>query len=167
MSEVVKTIFKSGGTCFPVVNGEGRMTGIISANDIRDGMSKEGLPHEVLAKDLVNPGLVPVFWRDTLKVALDKMEKMQMDALPVVHEESPDQIATMLSKNDILSNLQSMRIQRIMRSFPGILLERFPKPRSIQTAEEMYYFNKEAKTLALGGLPGLRGDILLPVTNLI
>ncbi|MGA9458257.1 MAG: chloride channel protein [Desulfobaccales bacterium] len=101
--EVVKTIFKSGGTCFPVVNGEGRMTGIISANDIRDGMSKESPPREVLAKDLVNPGLVPVFWRDTLKVALDKMEKMQMDALPVVHEESPDQIATMLAKNDIVT----------------------------------------------------------------
>lgn len=54
-----------------------------------------------------------------------------------------------------------------MKSFPGLLLDRFPKPRLIQTAEEMYYFNKEAKTLALGGLSGLRGDILLPVTNLI
>ena len=101
--EVVKTIFKSGGTCFPVVNEEGRMTGIISANDIRDAISKEGLSHEVLAQDLVNPGIVPVFWHDSLKDALDKMEKMQMDSLPVVHEESPDQIATMLSKNDILS----------------------------------------------------------------
>ncbi len=101
--EVVKTIFKSGGTCFPVVNGEGRMTGIISANDVRDAISKEGLSHEVLAQDLVNPGIVPVFWHDSLKDALDKMEKMQMDSLPVVHEESPDQIATMLSKNDILA----------------------------------------------------------------
>lgn len=46
---------------------------------------------------------MPVFWHDSLKDALDKMEKMQMDSLPVVHEESPDQIATMLSKNDILA----------------------------------------------------------------
>ena len=68
------------------------MTGIISANDIRDSISKESLPPEVLAKDLANPGIVPVFSHDTLKDALDKMEKMQMDSLPVVHEESPTRL---------------------------------------------------------------------------
>jgi CIC family chloride channel protein len=106
--ELVKIILKSGGTCFPVVNPEGRMTGIISANDIRETILEESLAHLVVAQDLANPGIVPIFWRDTLEDALDKMLALQMDELPVVREESPDIIATMISKQDILSYYHSV-----------------------------------------------------------
>ena len=107
-NELVEFIFKSGHTCFPVVNEEGRMTGIISANDVHDKIIQETPSHLVLAKDLANPGIVPIFWRDTLEDALDKMVALQMDALPVVHEESPDIVATMISKHDILSFYHSV-----------------------------------------------------------
>jgi len=37
----------------------------------------------------------------------------------------------------------------------------------IQTSEEMHYFDKNAKTSTLGGLLGLRGDILFLIKNLM
>jgi CIC family chloride channel protein len=107
-SELVKVILKSGNTCFPVVGQEGRMTGIISVNEIREILFEESLSHLVVAKDISNPGIVPILWRDTLEDALDKMVELQMDELPVVHEESPDIIATMISKQDILSYYHSV-----------------------------------------------------------
>ncbi len=110
-NELVEVILKSGHTCFPVVNKEGRMTGILSANDVYNKISEEKPSHLVLAKDLANSGIVPVFWRDTLEDALDKMEALQMDALPVVHEESPDMVATMISKHDILKFYHSVEFK--------------------------------------------------------
>jgi CIC family chloride channel protein len=107
-SELVKVILKSGNTCFPVVGQEGRMTGIISVNEIREILFEESLSHLVVAKDISNPGIVPILWSDTLENALDKMVELQMDELPVVHEESPDIIATMISKQDILSYYHSV-----------------------------------------------------------
>jgi CIC family chloride channel protein len=107
-NELVEVILKSGHTCFPVVNEDGRMTGIISANDVHDKIFQETPSHLVFAKDLANPDIVPIFWHDTLEGALDKMVALQMDALPVVHEESPDIVATMISKHDILSFYHSV-----------------------------------------------------------
>lgn len=100
--ELVKIILKSGNTCFPVIGQQGRMTGIISANDIRETIF-EKRSHLFVAKDLTKPGLVPIFWQDTLEDALDKMVAMQMDELPVVHIESPDIIASLISRHDILN----------------------------------------------------------------
>ncbi len=37
----------------------------------------------------------------------------------------------------------------------------------MQTSEEMDYFNKDAQTSTLGGLLGLRGDVLFIVKNLM
>ncbi|MGD0826459.1 MAG: chloride channel protein [Desulfobaccales bacterium] len=107
-NELVEVILKSGHTCFPVVNEDGRMTGIISANDVHDKIFQETPSHLVFAKDLANPDIVPIFWHDTLEGALDKMVALQMDALPVVHEESPDIVATMISKHDILTFYHSV-----------------------------------------------------------
>jgi CIC family chloride channel protein len=107
-SQLVKIILKSGNTCFPVVDREGRMIGIISTNDIRETIFEDSLSHLVVAKDIANPGIMPIFWGDTLEDALDKMGELQMDELPVVHEESPDIIATMISKQDILSYYHSV-----------------------------------------------------------
>jgi CIC family chloride channel protein len=39
---------------------------------------------------------------DSLQTALDKMAQMNVDELPVVEEDDPDRVVTMISKKDII-----------------------------------------------------------------
>jgi CIC family chloride channel protein len=106
-ADLVQTVTKSPDIYFPVINGKGEMTGILSVNDIRESMFEEGLSHLVVAKDVATPNVVRVFPKDSLQDALDKMNTLQVDELPVVKEEAPNDIVGMLGKRDIISYYHS------------------------------------------------------------
>jgi CIC family chloride channel protein len=101
--ELVQTVTRSSQTYFPLVNTTGAMTGILSINDIREIMFEETVAQLIVAKDVATPNVVRVFWDDSLQEALDKMALIQVDELPVVREEHPDEIVTMIAKRDIIS----------------------------------------------------------------
>lgn len=102
-SDLVQTISKSSNSYFPVINLKGEMTGILSVNDIREIMFEEGVGHLIVAKDVASPDVVRVFPADSLQEALDKMNSIQVDELPVVKKEAPNDIVGMLTKRDIIS----------------------------------------------------------------
>ena len=106
-ADLVQTVSKSLNIYFPVVNLKGEMTGILSINDIREIMFEEGLSHLIVAKDVATPNVVRVFLHDSLQEALDKMNSLQVDELPVVKTEAPNDIVGMLSKRDIISYYHS------------------------------------------------------------
>lgn len=101
--ELVKIVTASKDYHFPVTNGAGRMTGIISINDIREMMLEDSLANLIVAKDLATPNVVRVFLDESLADALDKMAQINVDELPVVAREQPDTIITIISKRDIIS----------------------------------------------------------------
>jgi CIC family chloride channel protein len=103
----VQIMSKSPNIYFPVVNLRGEMTGILSINDIREIMFEAGVNHLILARDVATPNVVRVFLSDSLQEALDKMNSIQVDELPVVKEEAPDDIVGMVSKRDIISYYHS------------------------------------------------------------
>jgi CIC family chloride channel protein len=110
-ADLVQTVTKSSNIYFPVINLNGEMTGILSINDIREIMFEEGVSHLIVAKDVASPNVVRVFPTDSLQEALDKMNTMQVDELPVVKEGAPNDIVGMLTKRDIISYYHS-RTQR-------------------------------------------------------
>ena len=79
------------------------MTGILSINDIREFMFEESFNHLIVARDVATPHVERVLWKDTLQQALDKMAALNVDELPVVHEEARDEIVTMITKRDIIN----------------------------------------------------------------
>ncbi len=101
--QLVRTMVNSREIYFPVVNREGRMTGILSINDIREFMFEESINHLILARDVATPNVERVFWHDTLQQALDKMAALNVDELPVMREEARDEIVTMITKRDIIN----------------------------------------------------------------
>jgi CIC family chloride channel protein len=101
--ELVKIVTASEDYHFPVVNGDGRMTGIISMNDIRGMMLEESIANLIVAKDVATPNVVRVFLGESLAEALEKMAQINVDELPVVSEAEPEKIITLLSKRDIIS----------------------------------------------------------------
>ncbi len=92
---------------FPVVDLAGKMTGILSINDIREVMFEESVRHLIVAKDVATPNVVRVFGENSLQEALDKMILLNVDELPVVRQEAPDEIIAMISKRDIIGYYHS------------------------------------------------------------
>jgi CIC family chloride channel protein len=109
--DLLHTVTHSADIYFPVVNTKGEMTGILSINDIRAIMFEETVAQLIVAKDVATPNVVRVFWDESLQEALEKMAVIQVDELPVVREEHPNEIVTMISKRDIISyyHAQSMK----------------------------------------------------------
>ena len=101
--QLIRTMGNSREIYFPVVNREGHMTGILSINDVREFMFEESINHLILARDVATPNVVTVLWNDTLQEALDKMAAINVDELPVVREEAPHEIVTMITKRDIIN----------------------------------------------------------------
>jgi CIC family chloride channel protein len=101
--EMVRMMVASRDIYFPVVNREGKMTGILSINDVREFMFEESFDHLILAGDVATPNVERALWNDTLQQTLDKMAALNVDELPVVREESRDEIVTMITKRDIIN----------------------------------------------------------------
>jgi CIC family chloride channel protein len=100
---LVRLVTASQNAYFPVIDSQGKLTGILSINDIREFLFEESLAKVVVARDVANPSVVTVSLHESLQSALDKMTRINVDELPVTREESPDQIAGMISKRDIIS----------------------------------------------------------------
>jgi CIC family chloride channel protein len=105
--ELVKKVINAPDSYFPVVNNDGRMIGILSINDIREVLFEDSLNHLIRASDVATHQVEKVFLDDTLQVALDKMASLQVDELPVVRRQSPEEIVTMISKREIISYYHS------------------------------------------------------------
>ena len=78
---------------FPVVDDEGRLTGIISMTDLRQAMAETSLHGLLVAKDIANAGVATVSMDDSLNTALQLMASLDVRELPVVTEENPDHVA--------------------------------------------------------------------------
>ena len=100
--ELVKTVTRSGESHFPVVDRSGKMTGILSINDVRSVLFEDTVDRLIVARDVATPNVVRVFWNDTLQEALEKMAAINVDELPVASEERPDEIVAMISKREIV-----------------------------------------------------------------
>jgi len=61
----------------------------------------------IVAKDVATPNVVRVFGEDSLQEALDKMILLNVDELPIVKTEAPDEIIAMISKRDIIGYYHS------------------------------------------------------------
>jgi CIC family chloride channel protein len=101
---LVKLVTGSQDAHFPVINAEGKLSGILSINDVREFLFEESLARVVLARDVASHHVVKVFWHESLQSALDKMAHINVDELPVAREEEPDKIVGMISKRDIISH---------------------------------------------------------------
>jgi CIC family chloride channel protein len=100
--ELVKAVTRSGESHFPVVDRDGKMTGIVSINDIRSVLFEETVDRLIVARDVASPKVVRAFWNDTLQQALEKMASINVDELPVAREDRPDEIVAMISKREIV-----------------------------------------------------------------
>jgi len=99
---LLQRIVDSTQSNFPVVNAEGRLTGILSISDVRRVMLDKDLRDLVVAKDMATETVLTVTPADDLKTALKKMTEAEIRELPVVDPRDPGRLISMISRKDII-----------------------------------------------------------------
>jgi chloride channel protein, CIC family len=101
--DLLSVLGEAPDTYFPVVDAQNQMTGIISVNDVRAVLFEDPDTLPLIAKDAATQRVERIFWDDSLKKALDKMAGLQVDELPVVRQENPGEVLSIISKKDIVN----------------------------------------------------------------
>ncbi len=95
-------VARSKYNTFPVVDGEGRISGILSLLDFHEVVYDEDLQDLIVAKELSTPDVVTVSLEDNLYTALERISAKDFSMLPVVSPKDPSKLVGILTRRDII-----------------------------------------------------------------
>lgn len=101
-SELLKRYTHSSQACFPIVDDDQRLTGVIDAADIRRIITETGVADLIIARDIGRPATT-VTEEDSLLAAVNNLAAADENELVVVAEKDPRQITGILSRGDIIA----------------------------------------------------------------
>lgn len=102
--EVMRLLGGSSQPGFPVIDGSGRLCGILSFTDVRAILGDaEALRDVVCAGDLASKRLVTVFSDEDLEIALERLEKRDVEVAPVVDRGDDRKLLGLLARRDVLA----------------------------------------------------------------
>ncbi|WP_022668338.1 chloride channel protein [Desulfospira joergensenii] len=110
---------------FPVMNAEGRFTGIFSSTDIREVIFTVHIEDLVVMKDIMISNLITTHPGEDLNTVLFKLTQKNIDALPVVMEDNPSEFLGLIYRRDIIAHYNA-HIQKIRENEEEITIE--PQP---------------------------------------
>jgi CIC family chloride channel protein len=103
LPEILLRIARAEGAYYPVVDEQGRMTGIFSVNDIRRILDEEIPPGLVRAKDIAATQVIVCEPGDSMNDALRKLSARGFEEIPVVATGDPGKVLFMLSRRSLLA----------------------------------------------------------------
>lgn len=106
---------------FPVVDGSGRLLGVVTRRSLLDAAHGDGA---VVASLVARPASV-VFEESSLRDAADLMVEEDIGRLPVVSREAPDRVTGFLTRSDLLV---AHRRRLRERDVPERTLDLLPRP---------------------------------------
>jgi CIC family chloride channel protein len=106
--DLVQRVARSRETLFPVVDDQGRLTGIFTLRDLRLALVGSEWGPLVLADDLATRPVLSVTPEDTLHTALKRMTELNIDEIPVVRPDDHTQLVGALSRRQLTSAYTAM-----------------------------------------------------------
>jgi chloride channel protein, CIC family len=121
--ELVHLVAQSTETLFPVVDGQGRLTGIFSLHDLRLALVGSEWGPLVLADDLAYRPVLSVTPDDNLHTALRRMTELNIDEIPVVDPGDSTRLLGLLSRRALTlaysSLIESLRSNEAIAAKPS------------------------------------------------
>lgn len=102
-SEVVQMMISSRNLCFPVVDDDGNMTGVLSFNDLREHLFQKELEHLVIAHDIATPDVTTLTPEDTLLKAFEVFHSKDVESIPVVDTRDQRKVVGIVSHRNLLN----------------------------------------------------------------
>jgi len=101
-AEFMKIFPFSKSQYYPVMNSHGKMSGVVSFQDIRELLLEEGLEHLVVMKELAETDLIKLYPHDNLTEAIRKFGIKDIEAIPVVDPHDHTVLLGILKRKDVI-----------------------------------------------------------------
>lgn len=102
-NDLVNNIISSKNSCFPVINKESRITGVITLDDVKDYLfEKDILKDLLIAADIADRNFQSVTPNENAQSVLDKLTRDNRDGLPVVDPIHPNRLLGMVWRKDVV-----------------------------------------------------------------
>ena len=109
--QLVKVFTASMQACFPVVNKDEKLTGVIDARDIRRVVTEPFVADLIIARDIAVPATT-VTTDDSLLAATNNMVTSGSNEIVVVDEDDPYRVVGTLSRGDIIAAYNRQIVER-------------------------------------------------------
>ncbi|MCU0594764.1 MAG: chloride channel protein [Desulfobacterota bacterium] len=100
---------------FPIVDGSGHLTGILSYVDYHEVLHNQELDHLVVVKDIATEKVITAYPDESLYAALEKIAAKDFSILPVVDRENPNRLLGIITRRDIIGAYNSAVIKQSPR----------------------------------------------------
>jgi CIC family chloride channel protein len=101
--KILETISYSKNFYFPVLNGQGEMSGILSFHMVREMIFDEELGNLVVANDLKVESVMTLTPDNNLNEAMEMFAKLDVEQLPVVRRDDPKRVIGMVNRGEVLA----------------------------------------------------------------
>lgn len=98
--------------CFPVTDKNGRFLGMITLQDLRTIITREGMDNLIIAGDIANPNITPLSPYESLASASHKFGLRDTMALPVIDENVPHRLVGILTRRDLIKAYDKRLIEK-------------------------------------------------------
>lgn len=98
--------------CFPVTDENGRFLGMITLQDLRTIITREGMDNLIIAGDIANPNITPLSPYENLASASHKFGLRDTIALPVIDENVPHRLVGILTRRDLIKAYDKRLIEK-------------------------------------------------------
>jgi CIC family chloride channel protein len=112
LEKLLSSTISSKYSSFPIVDGKGLLTGIVTFQDFKEILFEKQLGRLIVAKELSTPNVITITENENLDSALKKIGFRNIEQLPVVDESNPRKILGILSRRDIFAAYNKALIDR-------------------------------------------------------
>ncbi len=103
LREFIPVMTETDQQNFPVVDRDGRLTGIFSIADVRDILVERDLDNLLIMKEIADEEVTAVEMGENLASALRKFTELEVDKLPIVDGADDHKILGMIRRRDVIS----------------------------------------------------------------
>ncbi len=100
-----------------MVDGDGRLVGILSFQDLKESLFEEDLKKFIVARDLAYTNVMTVTPDDNLDTVMAQFGFKDIEVFPVVDRADPRKLPGMISRRDVVTAYNPAILKRKMR--PG------------------------------------------------